>query len=71
MVKAVEEKLAHCNKCGKKTIHVRNINKTGLVMFLVHFILTILTLGAWLVLLLIWMLLTTKFGGWTCQECGE
>ena len=71
MAKAIEQTLKQCKKCSKKTIHHRSIDKTGLVMFLVHIVLTILTAGAWLVLLLIWVLLNKKIGGWSCSECGN
>lgn len=71
MSKAIEETLKHCKKCGKKTTHMRNINKTGLIMLLVHIALTICTAGVWLVLLVLWKVLNTKVGGWMCKECGK
>ena len=71
MAKAIEETLKHCSKCNKKTVHMRNANKTGLVMFLVHIVLTIVTYGIWLVLLVIYLILNAKIGGWTCRECGK
>lgn len=69
MPKAIEETLKYCPHCKKKTRHYRNTNKTGLLMFLVHLVLTVVTFGGWLVLLVIWMILTKKVGGWTCSEC--
>ena len=71
MVKAIEETLKKCGRCRKTTKHYRNTNKTSLVMFLVHIVLTVITAGVWLILLVIWMLLNTKIGGWTCSECGK
>lgn len=70
MAKAIEETLKKCTKCKKQTRHIRNTTKTGGAMFLVHLVLTVVTMGAWLILLIIWMMLNTKVGGWTCSECG-
>ncbi|EOX4447594.1 hypothetical protein ACK6W9_002553 [Vibrio alginolyticus] len=69
MPQAIEETIKHCKKCNKLTKHMRSYHKTGLIMFLVHICLTIVTAGVWLVLLIIWMLLNKKIGGWKCQEC--
>lgn len=69
MVKSVEEKIKHCRKCGQKTRHARNVNTTGAAMFLVHLFLTVVTAGVWLVLLVIWLILTKKIGGWKCSNC--
>ena len=71
MTKALEEKIKYCRRCGRKTVHVRNYNKTSPIMWLLHLILTVATGGAWLILLLIWMLLNKKIGGWTCRDCGK
>lgn len=71
MAKAIEQTIKDCKRCSKKTVHHRASSKTGLIMFLVHIVLTIVTAGVWLVLLLVWMLLNTKIGGWSCQECGK
>ncbi len=71
MAKAIEETLKGCSKCKKTTIHMRNINKTGLVMFLVHLVLTVCTAGVWLILLVVWLILNKKIGGWICKECGR
>lgn len=70
MAKVIEQTLKHCKKCSKQTIHHRANNKTGLLMFLVHLVLTIATAGVWLVLVIIWALLNAKIGGWSCKECG-
>ncbi|MCV6612416.1 MAG: hypothetical protein OIF55_16765 [Amphritea sp.] len=71
MARVIEETLKKCRKCGKETVHRRNNTKTGLAMFLVHLVLTALTMGGWLVLLIIWMVLTAKIGGWKCSECSK
>lgn len=71
MAKAVEETVKHCKHCKRKTKHIRNTEKTGLIMFLVHIALTIVTAGVWLVILVIWLILNAKIGGWTCSECGK
>jgi len=71
VTKAIEETLKSCSKCGKKTIHMRNTNKTSSIMLLVHIGLTIVTAGAWLILLVVWQILNAKIGGWTCKECGK
>ncbi len=70
MAKDIEQTLKPCKKCSKQTIHHRAISKTSLFMLLVHIVLTVCTGGIWLVLLIIWKLLNTKIGGWSCKECG-
>jgi predicted nucleic acid-binding Zn ribbon protein len=69
MAKYIEEQLKKCSKCKKTTKHYRNNTKTSLFMFLVHIVLTVVTAGVWLVLLIVWKLLNTKIGGWKCSEC--
>jgi hypothetical protein len=71
MATVIEEKLEHCKKCLKTTKHHRNNNKTSGFMLLVHLILTVVTTGVWLVLVIIWKILNTKIGGWKCSECGK
>lgn len=71
MGKAIEETVKKCSRCKKKTIHVRNTNKTGFVMILIHVVLTIVTGLLWLIPLTIWYLLNKNIGGWICQECGK
>lgn len=72
MPKAIEETLKKCKKCKKQTKHLRNTTKTGFVMALVHIALIVVTVGAWLVLLIIWKILHMRVGGggWICSECG-
>lgn len=71
MAKALEETIKPCRRCDKKTVHQRSYNKTSPIMWLVHLVLTVVSVGTWLVILLIWLLLTKKIGGWTCRECGK
>jgi hypothetical protein len=71
MASAIEETIRKCRRCAKKTIHHRSINKTGLLMFLVHLVLTVVTAGLWLILVVIWLVLNARIGGWTCKECGK
>lgn len=71
MGNVVEEKLMKCRKCKKKTKHQRNNSKTGLLMMLVHIGLIAVTAGVWLIVLVVWMLLNAKIGGWRCEGCGK
>ena len=70
-MKTIEQKLKHCSRCKKTTTHQRNNTSTGLVMILIHIVLTVLTAGIWLVLLILWKILTAKIGGWKCERCGK
>ena len=70
-MKAIEQQLKHCSRCEKTTIHQRNNTSIGFVMILLHIVLMVLTAGAWLVLLIVWKLLTAKIGGWKCERCGR
>ncbi len=67
----IEEKLTKCKHCGKTTKHFRNNSKSSGFMLLVHFVLTIVTAGAWLALIIILKILNMKIGGWKCSECGH
>ena len=67
----VEEKMKKCKSCGGITPHFRNNKKSSGFMLLVHFFLTIGTGGLWLIMAVLWKILTTKFGGWRCSECGK
>jgi hypothetical protein len=68
-MKYVEQKLKNCKKCGRQTMHGRNNSKTTGLGILVHLILILFTAGVWLLPLLIWKMMTAKFGGWKCTEC--
>jgi hypothetical protein len=65
----IEEKLQKCKKCIKTTKHHRNNSKSSGFMVLVHFILTVCTMGIWLILVILMKILETKIGGWKCSEC--
>ena len=73
MAKAIEETLKKCKTCNKQTKHMRNTTSTGFVMALIHIVLTVATVGGWLVLLVIWKILNMRVGGggWACDECGN
>ncbi len=71
MTKIIEEQLKHCRKCDKTTKHHRNNAKSSGFMLLIHIILTLVTVGVWLVLIIIWKILNAKIGGWKCSECGN
>lgn len=71
MAKAIEETIKKCSRCKKPTVHMRNTEKTSAIMFLVHLVLTVLTAGVWLIILVIWLVLNAKLGGWICKECGK
>jgi hypothetical protein len=71
MANVIEEQLQKCKKCNKKTKHHRNNTKSSGFMLLVHLVLTVCTVGVWLVLIIIWKILNSKIGGWECSECGN
>jgi uncharacterized protein (DUF983 family) len=70
-MKYLEETLKQCKHCGKQTKHHRTNSKPGFGMILLHIILTVITSGLWLLLLLPYYLFTTKIGGWSCSECSN
>lgn len=69
MAKDLERTLKKCKKCKRKTEHVRNTDKTGLLMLLIHIGLIVVTAGVWLILIIIYKILNTKIGGWSCSVC--
>ncbi len=71
MAQVIEEQLKHCSKCNKTTKHHRNNSQTSGFMILVHLVLTVVTYGIWLVLVIIWKVLNAKIGGWKCSECSS
>lgn len=71
MASVIEEKLKQCGNCKKTTKHHRNNKTSSGFMLLVHLILTIMTVGVWLVIIIIWKLLNTSIGGWKCSDCGK
>ena len=71
MAKVIEEQLKACKQCKKTTKHHRNNTKSSGFMLLVHLVLTVFTVGIWLVLVILWKILGAKVGGWKCSECGS
>ncbi len=70
-MKTTESKLKKCKKCGRYTTHKRNVNKSSGLMIFIHFALTVITAGLWLIPLIIWLILFTKIGGWKCESCSK
>ncbi len=71
MTISIEEKLSVCTKCKKSTIHHRNSESLGVIMIIIHIILTIITSGLWIIPLVIYLLF--KAGNknkFVCKECG-
>ena len=66
MATIIEEKIIKCSKCGIRTKHYRNNSKSSGFMILIHLVLTVITLGVWLALAIIWKVLFAKIGGWEC-----
>lgn len=71
MAKDLERTLMKCKKCKKKTEHLRNTNKTGLLALIIHIALILVTAGLWLIAIIIYKLFTAKIGGWQCSECNS
>jgi hypothetical protein len=71
MARVIEEKLEYCKRCSKTTKHHRNNSKSSGFMLLVHLILTVATVGVWLLLVIVWKILNVQVGGWKCSECGS
>lgn len=69
-MKIIEEQMIKCRTCKKITKHYRNNTKSSGFMILVHLILILMTVGAWLLVIVVWKLLNAKIGGWRCSECG-
>ncbi len=71
MAKVVEQSLAFCPNCQKKTMHYKETKKLS---WLMHLVLIIITAGLWLaflVITMIWHMFTKKIGGKrTCSQCG-
>ena len=71
MAKKVLESILYCKKCERDIMQYKNTKEMSWIM---HFILTILTAGIWLMIWLViglWHMLTKPIGGkWTCSQCG-
>jgi len=50
---------------------MRNNSQSSGFMLLIHLVLTTVTAGIWLALIIIWKLLNAKIGGWICSECSS
>lgn len=60
---SVQKRYGFCKKCNKRV----EIYRKG-ASHVMHFILSICTLGLWLI---VWLLSLGRFGGWRCCECGS
>lgn len=79
MSKILEKKLIGCKKCNpsrmgfifgyKKTVHIRNGSSMGLIGILINLVLVIITVGAWLIPLIAYLMLNVSVGGWNCSKC--
>lgn len=69
MTQIIEEKMVYCDNCKKDTKHYRNNSKSSGFMIFLHLVLTIGTVGVWLILVVIWKILNAKIGGWRCPDC--
>lgn len=52
-----------CSSCDRRVVVFRKGTN-----HILHLILTLLTLGLWLI---VWFGSSVKFGGWRCQTCGS
>lgn len=52
-----------CADCGRRVVVFRKGAN-----HILHLILSVLTLGLWLI---VWFGSSVKFGGWRCQSCGS
>lgn len=59
----VEQSIKMCRACGRQQIVIRKGANHVL-----HLILSVLTMGLWL---LVWLGSVIRFGGWSCSACGR
>ena len=59
---AMQEKGGFCATCSK---HVM-VRRKG-TSHLLHLVLSVFTFGLWII---VWILVSVKFGGWRCTQCG-
>lgn len=64
----LDKNIQKCKKCDAETIHIRSVKRMTFMGFAGHLILTMLTGGLYLFLLLP-ALLFNKGGKWTCERC--
>lgn len=60
---AEQKRGGFCQHCNAQRVVFRKGTS-----HLLHLVLTVLTLGLWL---LIWVGVSVKFGGWRCSTCGS
>ncbi len=60
---ADQEKSGMCKVCSKQVM----VRRKG-TNHILHLILTLLNFGLWVI---IWILISVKFGGWRCTQCGS
>jgi hypothetical protein len=60
---AEEKRSGFCPDCDRRVVVFRKGTN-----HILHLILTVLTLGLWLI---VWFGSAVKFGGWRCQVCGS
>jgi hypothetical protein len=60
---AMHQTSAFCWSCDAQTLHQR----PG-VNHILHLLLSIVTLGLWLI---VWLLVSIQVGGWRCSRCGR
>jgi len=60
---AEERKGGYCKNCDAQVIVWRKGTN-----HILHLLLTLVTLGWWLI---VWILISVKFGGWRCSQCGS
>jgi hypothetical protein len=65
----IEQKLLECDKCGKTTVHHRNIKKYN---WLLHIFMVIITGTLWLIPLFFILLFSDKSKDkFICSSCGN
>lgn len=74
MALQLEKKMKYCKKCMKRTEHARVYEATGFGMGFFIVLLTIFTVGLFLLLyfpLIILQYICMRFRKWNCTECGK
>lgn len=61
---ATDQRMNHCKRCGKATIHISHSTS-----HLLHLFLSVMTFGVWM---LVWLLMAMGHGAESrCTECGK
>ncbi|MCP4763804.1 MAG: hypothetical protein GY870_18680 [archaeon] len=72
MALAIEEQIKECKKCGKVTVHHRNVKKMGVIIVIINVLLVFITSGLWILPLVLYLLLSPKNKSqYACKVCGE